>query len=96
MPTARKTDPLTSWLAARSIDEDSITETKRYLLKALNRPRTDVSLSEAYRNLKGSPRASESGLRTRRAELVAQGLVVDSGAREKLASGRVAIVWRKA
>lgn len=95
MPHARKTDPLTSYMAAASISEESLTETKRFILKALNRPRTDVGLIEAYRNMR-APLASDSGLRTRRAELVDAGLIVDSGEREKMASGRMAIVWRKA
>lgn len=39
---------------------------------------------------------SPSGARTRRAELVAQGKVVDSLKRTKLPSGRFAIVWKLA
>lgn len=93
MPGARITDPQTSHDAAESVD--NLTETKQYILKALVRPRTDVSLVEAYRNLKFAPRASESGIRSRRAELVADGLVKDSGVRVKLASGRSAIVWER-
>jgi hypothetical protein len=55
-----------------------------------------MELVEAYRNLKMAPRASESGIRSRRAELVAQGLVVDTGGRVKLPSGRWATLWRRA
>jgi len=38
-------------------------------------------------------RTSESGFRTRCAELVDAGLVADSGQRETLASGRKAVCW---
>jgi len=93
MPRARNTDPQTSHEAAASVKD--LTETKKYILKALNRPRTDIGLGEAYRNLKFAPRVSESGLRSRRSELVTDGLVRDSGERVKLESGRKAIVWER-
>jgi hypothetical protein len=93
MALARNTDPETSHQAAASVT--NITETQQWILKALNRPRTDVELIEAYRNMATAPKASESGLRSRRAELVAQGLVKDTGERVKLPSGRSAIVWAK-
>lgn len=94
MPAARNTDPGTSHAAAGSVR--NLTATQEGILKALNRPRTDVDLAEAYNNLRGVPRASDSGLRSRRSELVAQGLVKDTGSRIKLPSGRMAIVWAKA
>lgn len=88
---ARVTDPVTSHEAAESVDR--ITETQEFILRALRRPRPDVELVEAYRNYKSAPRASESGIRSRRAELVDRGLVVDTGRRVRLDSGRYAIVW---
>lgn len=92
MPNARRTDPKTSHDAAKSVN--GITATKAYILRALKKKaRTDVQLLEAYRNYKTAPLASESGIRTRRAELVDMGLVVDTGVRETLPSGRKAIVW---
>ena len=94
MANARTTDPVTSHLAAESVRE--VTATQEYVLKALRRARTDVELVEAYRNLKTSPRASESGIRSRRAELVRRGLVIDTGRRVRLVSGRYAIVWGRA
>lgn len=94
MAYARKTDPTTSHMAAASVQD--ITATQEYILKALKRPATDVDLVERYNNLKTAPRASESGIRSRRAELVALGLVKDSGLRVVLASGRKAIVWQVA
>jgi len=92
MPNARRTDPKTSHDAAKSVK--GITLTKGYILRAINkRSRTDVQLLEAYRNYKTAPLASESGIRTRRAELVDMGMIRDSGKRAVLPSGRKAIVW---
>lgn len=91
MPFARTTDPTTSHEAAESVS--NVSETQKYILKALNHPRTDPDLADAYLNLKGAPKASLSGIRSRRAELVARGLVKDTGDRVKLESGRRAIVW---
>ena len=86
MARARNTDPITSHLAAKSVN----------VLKALRRARTDVELVEAYNNLKTAPRASDSGIRSRRAELVRRGMVIDTGKRVRLDSGRYAIVWGRA
>ena len=94
MVKARVSDPVTSHDAAESVDR--VTETQEYVLKALRRPRVDVELIEAYRAFKRAPRASESGIRSRRAELVDRGLVVDTGRRVRLESGRFAIVWGRA
>ena len=93
MARARRTDPLTSHQAAASVTNQ---KTIRYwVLKLLDRPRTDVELVELFGNMKMAPRASESGIRSRRAELVADGLVIDTGARKKLESGRYATVWTR-
>ena len=92
-PRARTTDPETSHEAAESVR--NVTTTHEYVLRALRRPRTDRELLEAYRQFKRAPRASESGIRSRRAELVRAGLVRDSKRRVRLESGRRAIVWEK-
>lgn len=94
MAKARNTDPITSHLAAESVRD--VTATQEYVLKALRKARTDVELVEAYNSLKTAPRASESGIRSRRAELVRKGMVVDTGRRVRLDSGRYAIVWGRA
>lgn len=91
---ARNTDPNTSHEAAASVKD--ITLTKHYILKCLVRARTDVELVEAYQNLKGAPKASESGIRSRRAELVREGYVVPTGLEVQLPSGRYAKVWQTA
>lgn len=91
MPRARKTDPKTSHDAADKVTD--VTITQAYILKALGKPRTDTELIEAYRKLKRAPLASESGIRSRRAELVSKGLVVDSGNRGLTQFNRRSIVW---
>ena len=91
MPRARNTDPKTSHTAAESVT--NLTQTQATILRVLKRPRTDTQLIEAYRKLKRAPLASESGIRSRRAELVDKGLVVDSGTRALTPFNRQSIVW---
>jgi hypothetical protein len=86
---ARTTDPDTSHEAAASVTNSA--KVQAAILDLLShRPFTDDELSRllAYRMT-----VSPSGLRTRRAELVRLGKVVDSGERVRLRSGRRAIVW---
>lgn len=90
MPFARTTDPETSHEAAQSIT--NITPLKQEILQRLMTPMTDADLIAVIRN--GSRLlVTESGVRSRRAELVQAGLLKDTGAREKLSTGRNAIVW---
>jgi hypothetical protein len=96
MPHARTLDPSTSHQAAASVR--NIGATHQAILKVLSAfALTDLELVTYYNNAARKddtvPRASESGIRSRRAELVELGLVMDTGRREKLASGRAAIVW---
>lgn len=98
MPYARHTDPQTSHDAAASVT--NLTETKLHILQILSLgDRTDEELILKYTIWganNGWKYVSESGIRSRRAELVKAGLIVDSGKRKTLTSGRDAIVWRKA
>jgi len=84
---ARRTDPGTSHAAAKSVTR--IRESQAKVLRVLQEhgPLTDAGI---YSHLCG---LSPSGARTRRSELVARGKVVDTGERERLASGRNAILW---
>jgi hypothetical protein len=97
MPNARRTDPSTSHAAAASVN--NITETQRaiyMLLLAGESGLTDPAGWKIYQMAaenKIAPIISESGYRSRRAELVRLGFVKDTGDREKLSSGRSAIVW---
>lgn len=87
--SARTTDPETSHQAAASVH--NISYVQRTVLSVLRvEPMTDEMLVHIvnYRTL-----MSPSGIRTRRAELVALGLVRDSGERAILKTGRKAIVW---
>lgn len=99
-PYARQTDPQTSHDAAKSVG--NVTATQNTILLLLNiEGMTDTDLVLAYSRMnrtspETAPRASESGIRSRRAELVARGLVQDSGDRVKLQSGRMATVWIRA
>ena len=90
MPHARTTDPETSHEAAQSVT--NITPLKQEILQRLMTPMTDADLIEVIRT---SSRliVTESGVRSRRSELVQAGLVKDTGARVKLATWRSAIVW---
>ena len=93
MPFARKNDPLTSHEAAWSVR--NLTQTQRVILGLLVQPKTDEELIASYRNLSWAgraPMASESGIRSRRHELVEQGLVESVGL-GKTVFGRSATVW---
>jgi hypothetical protein len=93
MPFARLLDPATSHEAAQSVG--NITPLKRAILDALQVAMTDEELILTVRNTHGNI-ASESGIRSRRAELVRDGFVEDTGSRSKTVSGRSTIVWVKA
>lgn len=89
-PVARRTDPETSWQAARSVKH--LRESQTIMLGRLRvGPATDEDL---YRWPVINKTMSPSGARTRRKELVDMGLVEDSGVRDKTRSGRKTIVWR--
>lgn len=100
MPRARRTDPLTSHQAAQSVSEKTLTTVKKGILKLLaQKPMCDETLFDEYCTWAcgnadfGQRFPSPSGLRSRRSELVDEGLVIDSGQRVKMRSGRNAIVW---
>lgn len=95
---SRPTDPDTSRQAAASLKGDKIRETQRQILNVLERfgPSCDEDIQTYFRqlaSLEGWPPQSPSGLRSRRAELVDAGLVIDSGERSRTSSGRQTIVW---
>lgn len=99
---ARRTDPETSHAAAASIPVRKITEAHHYLhaLFQIYGAMSDTEAWNRYQYARGSdndvPRMSPSGFRTRRSELVARGLLRDSGVRHTLASGRLSIRWEAA
>jgi hypothetical protein len=69
--------------------------TQEYILKALNKPRSDQEIIEVYRNLKFAPKVSESGIRTQRANLVRLGLVEDTGTTDLTVYGKKTKVWQR-
>lgn len=93
---ARRSDPQESHDAAKSVTD--LTEKQDCVLACLteaDRPLSDVELAGLYshnRRYHDWPEQSESGLRTRRAELVRKGLVEKTG-KTRLESGRMAAVW---
>lgn len=95
---ARHTDPHTSHEAAASLTSDTLRASQFYVLSTFHQCGPlldDASLVEQYAicvTVYGFPPQSESGLRTRRKELVTAGLVKAMGT-TVLPSGRKAIVW---
>jgi hypothetical protein len=91
---ARRTDPVTSHEAAASITSERIRQSQAMVLAELQSggPCHDYEL---IRRLESQGRVvTRSGIQTRRCELVALGLVEDSGEKVRLETGRRAIVWR--
>lgn len=98
MAHARHTDPSTSHEAAASVRNE--TATQKIILSFLEAsPMTDEELVNAYQNGADRfgfiPHASDSGIRSRRAELAAASKVFPVGYK-KTKSGRKAIVWEAA
>ena len=95
MAHARMTDPSTSHLAAASVKNETLT--KRVILDFLSLPMTDEELVEYYKlalvRIDTIPQASDSGIRSRRAELTRDSKVFAVGYK-KTKSGRKAIVWQ--
>lgn len=88
----------TSLQAAESVVD--LRENQRAVRAALERlgRATDERLVAYYRANAGIetgwPEQSESGIRTRRHELVEQGFAEDSGRKAEITTGRQAIVWQ--
>ena len=95
MPNTRTQDPTTSHNAEKSVSK--LAESYRIILDIFRThgPMNDEKLIATWRK-QASKLASDSGIRSRRSELVATGLIVDSGDREKMQSGRDSIVWKLA
>lgn len=93
---ARSTDPQTSHEAAEKVRGITAVQSTILMILWTRGPMTDPQIAEHYYNrvADGSaPNHSESGLRTRRKELVDLGYVAATGDREKLDTGRTATVW---
>jgi len=92
----RTLDPATSHNAEKSVT--GLAETYRLMLAAFAKHggMNDQSLIELWHSQPSWKRVSDSGIRSRRSELTAQGIIQDSGKRQKMASGRMSIVWERA
>ena len=93
---ARTTDPQTSHDAAKRVKGVSMVQNTILLILWTGGPMTDLQIAEAYyeRVADGTaPNQSESGLRTRRKELVDMGKISATGEKRRLDSGRYANVW---
>ncbi len=86
---ARTTDRVTSHMAAASVT--NIRESQQTILYCLKQfgPLCDEDIYKFVRQ-----GMSPSGARSRRAECVAKGWVVDSGERGTTTSGRKTILWK--
>lgn len=83
---SRSTDPQTSKEAAKGVSNVLVREAVLSLLE--KGPLTDQQIIARL-----GVKASESGIRTRRSELVKSGLVYDTGERRRTDTGRRSIVW---
>lgn len=93
---ARTSDPWTSHVAALSVATQPLKNRVMHIFEKHGFPLTDEQLILEYRNRVKNlrwPQASDSGIRSRRSELVADGYVIDTGRVEKTVSGRSTILW---
>ena len=99
MPGARITDPQTSHEAAQSLKAERLSETKRAILRILKYK--DLTDDQIYQMFNQGVEhgywnpASVSGVRSRRAELVKDGLLIRKG-QSKTRFGRNCIIWGRA
>jgi hypothetical protein len=96
---ARHGDPLTSQLAAASVQGISRSQENILAIYTHLGPMTDGDLIHAYDQMASAgdfPPLSVSGIRTRGSELFAQGHLVDTGRRGETAAGRKCIIWAAA
>lgn len=90
-PVARRTDPGTSWAAANSVTRVRASQWRIYIILLDSDGLTDEELIRAVAS--GGWQMSDSGVRSRRSELVHLGWVHDTGTRRLTAAGRHTIVW---
>lgn len=96
-PRARSSDPETSHAAAASVRNISATQATILEIFNVYGPMSDDELVALYQWMselgEAVPQASESGIRTRRSELVEAHEVMDLDQVRTLESGRKAIIW---
>ena len=98
-PRARRSDPETSHEAAASVEH--LTVKQDAVFRCFNRPRTDCELHTEYnrrllsQGVANYPTQSDSGLRTRRSELVRKGFLFFTGEYNTHRNGRRARIWAR-
>ncbi|MET0886753.1 MAG: hypothetical protein ABWX92_09910 [Mycetocola sp.] len=97
---AHRNDPITSDLAAESLDRNANTVTKSAILALLaEEPRAVFALTEAYFNLReanGWPACKPDGIAKRTSELHVENRIEPSGRTAETPFGRQATVWQVA
>lgn len=93
---ARRSDPATSKAAAASVVNLGRTRDQILWLLRMYGPLTDEQIAERHDMQVLKPKASPSGLRSRRSELVRLGFIEDSGKTAPTSSGRQSTIWRLA
>lgn len=93
---ARSIDPDTSWMAAMGISHESLTETQQRVLHILHQGGSliDEEIIAAYRVTWPQSLTTDQSIRSRRKELVVEGLVESSGERGETSHGGASIRWR--
>lgn len=95
---ARSTDPSTSHAAATSVGGGDLSENQQAVMTVLrmrNFPMLDEQLVASYKTYQKPmklPKQSESGIRSRRAELSKRGLLVE-GEKRRMSTGRQGRTW---
>ena len=73
----------------------NVTKKRQHVMATFRRygSLTDEQLVSVYGQMDDVADQSDSGLRTRRSELVKMGLLCDTGQTRRIRSGRMAVVW---
>lgn len=95
---AKRDDPETSWEAADALGSEQLRKRLKAVYDVLKDygPCHNDDLVEFYQQsvqLRGFPPQTDQSVRSRRSELTARGLCVDTGRRFVLDTGRKAVVW---
>lgn len=93
---SRTSDPDTSQAAALAVTRMTSKRLAVLRLFELSGEMTDEQLLDRYRSRsrsRGWPEQSESGLRTRRCELIRMGQLQDTGRTRRMTTGRMAKIW---
>ena len=80
-------------LAGLTPQNKKLRVTDLYILKHLETPMTDEQLTRAYNRVRNRPAAKYQSIRRRRAYLVADGFVHDTGVVTKSKYGKNMTVW---